>query len=128
MGSQSAARTNRPSKTGDLSILPSEIWGWTGFSTVRNACEAFSLRFPRRFAPRNDTTGSSLSNANRPQQGLPAAGGLKKEGKMKKKRKENASHLVSILYPGIIKKKTKKVLSLFEVDGSHAQDGAAGLV
>ena len=104
-------------------ILPSEIWGWTGFSTVRNACEAFSLRFPRRFAPRNDTTGSSLSNANRPQQGLPAAGGLKKEGKMKKERKENASHLLSILYPGIIKKKTKKVLSLFEVDGSHAQDG-----
>lgn len=48
---------------------------------------------------------------------------------MKKERKENASHLVSILlYPGIIKKKTKKVLSLFEVDGSHAQDGAAGLV
>ena len=41
----------------------------------------------------------------------------------KKERKENASHLVSILYPGIIKKKTKKILSLFEVDGSHAQDG-----
>ena len=109
-------------------ILPSEIWGWTGFSTVRNACEAFSLRFPRRFAPRNDTTGSSLSNANRPQQGLPAAGGLKKEGKMKKERKENASHLLSILYPGIIKKKTKKILSLFEVDGTHAQDGASGPV
>ena len=37
---------------------------------------------------------------------------------MKKERKENASHLVSILYPdpGIIKKKTKKILSLFEVD------------
>lgn len=35
---------------------------------------------------------------------------------------------LSILYPGIIKKKTKKILSLFEVDGSHAQDGAAGLV
>ena len=31
--------------------------------------------------------------------------------KEKKERKENASHLVSILYPGIIKKKTKKVLS-----------------
>jgi hypothetical protein len=45
---------------------------------------------------------------------------LKKEGKMKKERKENASHLVSILYPGIIKKKTKKILSSFEVDGSHA--------
>ena len=45
---------------------------------------------------------------------------MKKEGKMKKERKENASHLLSILYPGIIKKKTKKILSLFEVDGSHA--------
>ena len=52
----------------------------------------------------------------------------KKDSAEKKERKENASHLVSILYPGIIKKKTKKVLSLFEVDGSHTQDGASGPV
>ena len=57
-----------------------------------------------------------------------AYGAVRMAGDEKKERKENASHLLSILYPGIIKKKTKKILSLFEVDGSHAQDGAAGLV